>query len=271
MPVAFAVTLIVLYAAVFERGSGGVRISLRLRRRGGIARAATAFFSGRCCKAWCHVPEQVVHTLRRSRHSLAGRRCLAAVLSSLARARYLDGGVGAGKLFTLLVSPHDPWYFTWLVPFLVLSLLTAAHVWLTGACTLMYVLPDPTGLAVQSLIYLPFIVLLLLQFFLPSASLHRRFLHANRRAQSVQRLNRPVPDPRRYFEAVGEQRSRSRRGAGVPVSGNHQSLQPLLCTTCPRTYEELEPPADMSWELFTRIVDQYPRFPGWCCTGSANR
>lgn len=32
----------------------------------------------------------------------------------------------------------------------------------------------------------------------------------------------------------------------------------LLCTTCPRTYVELEPPADMSWELFTRIVDQVP-------------
>ena len=32
----------------------------------------------------------------------------------------------------------------------------------------------------------------------------------------------------------------------------------LLCTTCPRTYEELEPPADMSWELFTSIVDQAP-------------
>jgi MoaA/NifB/PqqE/SkfB family radical SAM enzyme len=32
----------------------------------------------------------------------------------------------------------------------------------------------------------------------------------------------------------------------------------LLCTTCPRTYAELEPPADMSWELFTRIVDQLP-------------
>src|SRR5580704_16097159 len=32
----------------------------------------------------------------------------------------------------------------------------------------------------------------------------------------------------------------------------------LLCTTCPRTYEELEPPADMSWELFTSIVDQLP-------------
>jgi MoaA/NifB/PqqE/SkfB family radical SAM enzyme len=33
----------------------------------------------------------------------------------------------------------------------------------------------------------------------------------------------------------------------------------LLCETCPRTFEELEPPADMSWELFTGIVDQYPR------------
>jgi MoaA/NifB/PqqE/SkfB family radical SAM enzyme len=32
----------------------------------------------------------------------------------------------------------------------------------------------------------------------------------------------------------------------------------LLCTTCPRTYEELEPPADMSWKLFTSIVDQIP-------------
>ncbi len=33
----------------------------------------------------------------------------------------------------------------------------------------------------------------------------------------------------------------------------------LPCGTCPRTFEELEPPADMSWELFTQIVDQFPR------------
>ena len=33
----------------------------------------------------------------------------------------------------------------------------------------------------------------------------------------------------------------------------------LPCTTCPRTFEELEPPADMNWELFTKIVDQYPK------------
>src|SRR5205807_2284494 len=32
----------------------------------------------------------------------------------------------------------------------------------------------------------------------------------------------------------------------------------LLCTTCPRTFEALEPPGDMSWALFTEIVDQFP-------------
>ena len=30
----------------------------------------------------------------------------------------------------------------------------------------------------------------------------------------------------------------------------------LRCETCPRTFEVLEPPADMSWDLFTRIVGQ---------------
>jgi len=32
----------------------------------------------------------------------------------------------------------------------------------------------------------------------------------------------------------------------------------LLCETCPRTFDDLEPPADMSWELFIRIVNQFP-------------
>jgi MoaA/NifB/PqqE/SkfB family radical SAM enzyme len=64
-------------------------------------------------------------------------------------------------------------------------------------------------------------------------------------------------DPKRYFESID-------------VSGEKPEHEPvclylettnrcnLLCTTCPRTYEELEPPADMSWELFTSIVDQIP-------------
>jgi MoaA/NifB/PqqE/SkfB family radical SAM enzyme len=64
-------------------------------------------------------------------------------------------------------------------------------------------------------------------------------------------------DPRRYFERAGE---RHDEAAAPPVCLYLETTNRcnLLCTTCPRTYEELEPPADMSWELFTRIVDQVP-------------
>jgi radical SAM protein with 4Fe4S-binding SPASM domain len=64
-----------------------------------------------------------------------------------------------------------------------------------------------------------------------------------------------VVDPRRYFEGV---RTDSDRPAHDPVCLYLETTNRcnLLCTTCPRTYEELEPPADMSWELFCSIVDQ---------------
>ena len=65
-------------------------------------------------------------------------------------------------------------------------------------------------------------------------------------------------DPRRYFESVGSARSDSAASRPVCVYLETTNRCNLLCTTCPRTYEELEPPADMSWELFTSIVDQIP-------------
>lgn len=65
-------------------------------------------------------------------------------------------------------------------------------------------------------------------------------------------------DPRRYFEALGERRSDAVETRPVCLYLETTNRCNLLCTTCPRTYEELEPPADMSWELFTRIVDQLP-------------
>jgi len=67
-----------------------------------------------------------------------------------------------------------------------------------------------------------------------------------------------VVDPKRYFESV---RADSDVPEHEPVCLYLETTNRcnLLCTTCPRTYEELEPPADMSWELFTSIVDQIPR------------
>jgi radical SAM protein with 4Fe4S-binding SPASM domain len=65
-------------------------------------------------------------------------------------------------------------------------------------------------------------------------------------------------DPRRYFESVGGARGRNAASRPVCVYLETTNRCNLLCTTCPRTYEELEPPADMSWALFTSIVDQIP-------------
>src|SRR5437588_10482583 len=65
-------------------------------------------------------------------------------------------------------------------------------------------------------------------------------------------------DPRRYFESVEEGRSGHAPRQPVCVYLETTNRCNLLCTTCPRTYAELEPPADMSWQLFTSIVDQIP-------------
>jgi MoaA/NifB/PqqE/SkfB family radical SAM enzyme len=68
----------------------------------------------------------------------------------------------------------------------------------------------------------------------------------------------PTVDPRRYHESASRQRTDAAEAKPVCIYLETTNRCNLLCTTCPRTYEELEPPADMSWELFTRIVDQVP-------------
>ena len=69
----------------------------------------------------------------------------------------------------------------------------------------------------------------------------------------------PVPvTPRRYFEAIGDERSRVAEAPPLCVYFEVTNRCNLLCETCPRTFETLEPPADMSWHLFTSIVEQVP-------------
>ena len=63
---------------------------------------------------------------------------------------------------------------------------------------------------------------------------------------------------KRYFEAVGEERASIAEAPPVCVYLEVTNRCNLLCETCPRTFEDLEPPADMSWALFTGIVDQLP-------------
>ena len=64
-------------------------------------------------------------------------------------------------------------------------------------------------------------------------------------------------DPRRYFESVA---ARDSVAEAPPVCLYLEVTNRcnLLCETCPRTFEALEPPADMSMDLFRSIVDQVP-------------
>jgi MoaA/NifB/PqqE/SkfB family radical SAM enzyme len=70
-------------------------------------------------------------------------------------------------------------------------------------------------------------------------------------------MNTRAINPRRYHEAV---EALSPEAAADPVCLYLETTNRcnLLCTTCPRTYADLEPEADMSWDLFTRIVAQVP-------------
>ena len=70
--------------------------------------------------------------------------------------------------------------------------------------------------------------------------------------------DRPV-DPRRYFESVTRERGEVAARDPVCLYLETTNRCNLPCTTCPRTFEDLEPAANMSWDLFRSIVDQYPK------------
>ena len=66
---------------------------------------------------------------------------------------------------------------------------------------------------------------------------------------------------RRYFQKPGSQSELSGHASEEPVCLYLETTNRcnLLCVTCPRTYEQLEPEADMPWALFTSLIDQYPK------------
>ncbi|NJO23576.1 MAG: DUF2029 domain-containing protein, partial [Sphingomonadales bacterium] len=81
----------------------------------------------------------------------------------------------------------------------------------------------------------------------------------SRRDNMSAQARTPSPvDPRRYHESVDSALRPIVTNDPVCLYLETTNRCNLLCTTCPRTYADLEPEADMSWELFTRIVDQVP-------------
>jgi MoaA/NifB/PqqE/SkfB family radical SAM enzyme len=68
--------------------------------------------------------------------------------------------------------------------------------------------------------------------------------------------NSRLADPRRYFDAVEAKGADAAPPVCLYLEVTNRCN--LLCETCPRTFEELEAPADMSMALFRKIVDQVP-------------
>jgi alpha-1,6-mannosyltransferase len=102
---------------------------------------------------------------------VGGAVCLLAGLALYVASRRRCPGLdtwGAGLLagaFMLLLSPHYPWYFAWLVVFACVCP-SVALVWLTLASLLLYLVPvwpqlmlNRPWLLVQSALYLPFLAL----------------------------------------------------------------------------------------------------------------
>lgn len=75
---------------------------------------------------------------------------------------------------------------------------------------------------------------------------------------ALKERTRPTVNPRRYFESATENGTGTTTRPPVCLYLEVTNRCNLLCVTCPRTYAELEPPADMAWELFVKIVDQVP-------------
>jgi hypothetical protein len=179
MPAAFIVTLILLYLPYLSVGSGVFGFLSGYATEEGL-RDGSGIFLWSLLEGWCRVPAAVMHffplvaALLLLGAGLWSQRC-----DKTRTPGDVAAALGLASLFTLLISPHDPWYFTWLVPFLCFRF-TIATCWLTGACTLMYVLPEPTGLKVQSLIYMPFLFLLVSQYFFARQFTSPEVLHANR-------------------------------------------------------------------------------------------
>jgi len=165
MPCAFVVTAALLYAPYCSVGLGVLGFMPGYADEEGL-RSGQGFF------LWALLPSRWGLPSDGLRYYLPFAAVVMAALGAAVLWRREPAGADRSGIlptlvlastFTLLASPHDPWYFAWLVPFLCFRF-SLAHLWLTGACVLLYVLPYPVGAASQALLYVPFVVLLGLQY-----------------------------------------------------------------------------------------------------------
>src|SRR6516162_7305219 len=160
LPVAAAATVIVAYLPFIGAGSAALGFLPGYLREEGLQSGA-GFFLSNLLRS---VP-LLEHLAPSLYMALAAAALLALAVHSLltTEGRYLASAMTLAVAAMVLLSPHYPWYFAWLVPF-ICFLPRPSVLYLTVACPLLYFVPggpDPAGarLPFEWAIYGPFAAL----------------------------------------------------------------------------------------------------------------
>jgi hypothetical protein len=160
MPVAAAATVILAYLPFIGAGSAVLGFLPGYLQEEGLQSGAGLFF-------WnlLRAVPPLEHMGPALYLALAAAALLSLAVHSLyaAEDRYLTSAMTLAVAATVLLSPHYPWYFAWIVPF-ICFIPRPSVLYLTLACPLLYFVPggpDPGGarMAYEWAIYGPFAAL----------------------------------------------------------------------------------------------------------------
>jgi alpha-1,6-mannosyltransferase len=161
LPAAFIATIAVLYLPYIGIGAKVFGFLGEYLNEEGLDKGSGVFL-WQLLNAIIPLPEQAFAAY------LAAAAAIMAVLAVVVVMRQrpsadLAGAMLLAVVFTILLSPHYPWYFIWLVPFLCFyPLLGVAY--LTCACGLLYLGHWPPTLWDALPIYAPSILILIAEF-----------------------------------------------------------------------------------------------------------
>jgi hypothetical protein len=161
LPAAFIATIAVLYLPYIGAGAKVFGFLGKYVSEEGLDKGSGVFL-WQLLDAITPLPEQAFAAY------LAAAAAIIAVLALVVVMRQRTGADLAGAMllavvFTVLLSPHYPWYFIWLVPFLCFyPLLGVAY--LTCACGLLYLAHWPPTLWDALPIYAPAVLILIAEF-----------------------------------------------------------------------------------------------------------
>ena len=166
MPAVFTATIVLAYLPFLSAGSRVLGFLPGYAGQEGFDAGGTGFYVLELLRCLPGVSELSAHGYEAMAFAvLAGWSAACVFRLDLDRPPYAMAAMSA-TLFMVFVSPHYPWYFSWLIVFVCFAR-SFALLWLTNACLLLYLITDyvflPSGqrLAIESMIYGPFAILVL--------------------------------------------------------------------------------------------------------------